>query len=99
MSDNTQSKKSSEWRERELGALWSQKGQNREYMTGHFLLGDSKQKVVIFKNQNKTNDHAPDYVIYKHVERDGNTSNTQSASMSSGSDNLTATEEIPELLA
>ncbi len=99
MSENTQSKKSSEWRERELGALWSQKGQSREYMTGHFLLGDSKQKVVIFRNQNKTNDRAPDYVIYKHVERDGNTSNTQNVSTSSDDGSLTATEEIPELLA
>ncbi|SVC03711.1 uncharacterized protein METZ01_LOCUS256565, partial [marine metagenome] len=48
MSDNTQTSKSSEWRDRELGALWSQKGKNKEYMTGHFSIGDERQKVVVF---------------------------------------------------
>jgi|TARA_R110000824_G_scaffold270399_1_gene458873 hypothetical protein len=94
MSDNTQTSKSSEWRERELGALWSQKGKSKEYMTGHFSIGDERHKVVVFKNQNKTSDRAPDFVIYKHVERNGDVPQTASAV----SDSEGVETEIPDLL-
>jgi hypothetical protein len=64
MSTNTETKKN-EWRDRELGALWMNKGQNKDYMSGHCSINDEKVDLVVFKNANKTSDRAPDYVIYK----------------------------------
>ena len=50
-----------EWQEREIGALWKNKGRNQTYLTGK--VGD--QKVVIFSNKNKNKDNQPDFRVYK----------------------------------
>lgn len=84
--------KKSEWRERELGALWIKQGNSsKDYMTGHCSVNDEKVSVVVFKNNNKTSDRAPDYVIYKNKPREE----------SVGAENVSSTvsEEVPELLA
>ena len=56
--------KNSEWREREMGALWKRQSQNggTTYLAGN-LKGEG---VVIFGNRNKgDNPKAPDYIVYK----------------------------------
>ena len=85
--------KKSEWRERELGALWIKQGNSsKDYMTGHCSVNDEKISVVVFKNNNKSSDRAPDYVIYKHKPREEEGAPSAASSAS-------ATEEVPELLA
>ena len=84
--------KKSEWRERELGALWIKQGNSsKDYMTGHCSVNDEKVSVVVFKNSNKTSDRAPDYVIYKNKPREDSATTENTSSNSS--------EEVPELLA
>jgi len=54
----------SEWRERELGALWKRQSKNGSttYLAGNL----NGQGVVIFGNRNKgENPKAPDYIVYK----------------------------------
>jgi uncharacterized protein (DUF736 family) len=90
MSENN-TKGKSEWRERELGALWIKQGNSsKDYMTGHCSVNNEKISVVVFKNNNKSSDRAPDYVIYKHKAREEE--NTAAPTNE-------ATEEVPELLA
>ena len=90
MSENNTKK--SEWRERELGALWIKQGNSsKDYMTGHCSVNDEKVSVVVFKNSNKTSDRAPDYVIYKNKPREDSVATESTSSNSS--------EEVPELLA
>jgi len=90
MSENNTKK--SEWRERELGALWIKQGNSsKDYMTGHCSVNDEKVSVVVFKNSNKTSDRAPDYVIYKNKPREDSATTENTSSNSS--------EEVPELLA
>ena len=90
MSENNTKK--SEWRERELGALWIKQGNSsKDYMTGHCSVNDEKVSVVVFKNSNKTSDRAPDYVIYKNKPREDSAATESTSSNSS--------EEVPELLA
>ena len=84
--------KKSEWRERELGALWIKQGNSsKDYMTGHCSVNDEKVSVVVFKNSNKTSDRAQDYVIYKNKPREDSATTENTSSNSS--------EEVPELLA
>ena len=85
MSTNTETKKN-EWRDRELGALWLNKGQNKDYLSGHCSINDKKIELVVFKNTNKTSDRAPDYVIYKSRPKNGAPAEEK------------ATEEVPDLL-
>jgi len=82
---NTESKKN-EWRDRELGALWMNKGQNKDYMSGHCSINDEKIELVVFKNTNKTSDRAPDYVIYKSLAKNAAPAEEKSV------------DEVPELL-
>lgn len=52
--------------ENELGALWIKHSARGEYMTGTV----QGIKVVVFKNERKTSDKAPDWRILKSTPRD-----------------------------
>ena len=68
MSDTNKS--TSEWSEREIGALWKREGRNQKYLTGKMKNSDgSEQQVVIFSNKNKTKDNQPDFRVYKSEPR------------------------------
>ena len=82
----SEQKKESEWSKREMGAFWkrqSQRGQS--YLSGHVTLKaddgtESKVKVVVFKNKNKTtNEKAPDYCVYASTPppQENNSDNTE----------------------
>ena len=71
MENQTQEKQQSEWRNRELGALWVRQGKGQKYLTGHLEIEtmpgvNEKVKVVVFSNKGKQkNENAPDYVVYR----------------------------------
>ena len=66
-----QTEQQSQWRRRELGALWVRDGKNQKYLSGHVSVEtmpgvSEKLKVVVFTNKNKEkNERAPDYVVYR----------------------------------
>jgi hypothetical protein len=70
MSENKQS----DWKEREVGALWKKisNGNKANYCTGYIVsdeLGSkTKQRVIMFSNKNKTNDKSPDFILYTSNE-------------------------------
>ena len=67
MSDTT---KTNEWSEREIGALWKREGRNQKYHTAKIKTPHgSEQQVVIFSNKNKTKDNQPDFRVYKSEPR------------------------------
>ena len=69
--NQTETEKQSEWRNRELGALWVRNGKNQKYLSGHVEIETmpgvtEKVRVVVFTNKNKEkNERAPDYVVYR----------------------------------
>ena len=87
--DNT-SNNNSEWRDRELGALWVRqgKGSGQKYLSGHLEVEtmpgvSEKVKVVVFSNKGKAkNEQAPDYVVYRSVDREDNSASDSSSSSS-----------------
>ena len=86
--DNT-SNNNSEWRDRELGALWVRQGKGQKYLSGHLEVEtmpgvSEKVKVVVFSNKGKAkNEQAPDYVVYRSVDREDSSASSNSASESS----------------
>lgn len=64
-----ETKEKSEWQNREMGAFWTKEGPKGKYLTGNIEVDElgikKKVKVVVFPNRHKTNEKAPDYVIYK----------------------------------
>lgn len=69
----TDKKENTEWDNREMGALWvNAKSGGDKYLTGHITIGDSKEKVIVFKNKFKEeNEKAPDFRVYKQKEMSG----------------------------
>lgn len=66
----TDTNKTNEWSEREIGALWKREGRNQKYLTGKVKNADgTEQQVVIFSNKNKTKDNQPDFRVYKSEPR------------------------------
>jgi hypothetical protein len=71
--DNTHSNENSstsEWRSREMGALWKKEGKSQKFYSGFFKInkGTESEKefpVVIFLNKLKQKDNAPDLIIYE----------------------------------
>ena len=94
MNDTKQN--NSEWRDRELGALWVRQGKNQKYLSGHLEVEtmpgvSEKIKVVVFSNKGKSkNEQAPDYVVYRSVDREEASSTEEQPSQDS--------EEIPAAL-
>ena len=74
--ENSNTKKNTEWSDREMGALWRKRG-STDYLTGHFKTKELGQevvhKVVIFANKHKgENERAPDLIIYKSKDMQSN---------------------------
>ena len=61
---NEQNKTSSEWSDREVGALW-RKGGDKPFYSGNLTVNGEKLEVVIFPNKYKEKDNQPDLRIYK----------------------------------
>lgn len=74
---NTSDTKASEWKNREVGALWKKPSANGKgsYCTGYIVsdeLGNKvKHRVIMFSNKNKNNEKSPDFIIYMSNEQDG----------------------------
>lgn len=67
---STENKSTSEWRKRELGALWRKEGKTQQFYSGLIKLnkGSDEEKelnVVVFLNKMKSNEKAPDLIIYE----------------------------------
>lgn len=56
-----------EEKEKSIGALWDKKG----WFSGNIEVDGVKIPFVVFKNQRKTQDKHPDYIIMKPKPREG----------------------------
>lgn len=98
--DNT-SNNNSEWRDRELGALWVRQGKGQKYLTGHLEIETmpgmtEKVKIVVFSNKGKSkNENAPDYVVYRSKPAEESPAVNVESSQPTSQE---VSEEIPEAL-
>ena len=77
MSDNNDNVTSqqSDWKKRELGALWRRDGKNQKYLSGILKFGEfgteQEVRVVVFTNKGKQkNEKAPDFIVYQESKRE-----------------------------
>ena len=71
---STESKSTSEWRKRELGALWKRSGKTQQFYSGNLKINkgteDEKEvSIVVFLNKMKSSEKAPDLLMYESVEQ------------------------------
>ncbi|MAF43690.1 MAG: hypothetical protein CMI54_05940 [Parcubacteria group bacterium] len=58
-----------DWKEREVGALWKKESATQKFFSGHVKIVDDDGeetlvKVVVFSNRHKSKDSHPDFRIY-----------------------------------
>jgi hypothetical protein len=77
MSDNndTVTSQQSDWKKRELGALWRREGKSQKYLSGILKFGEfgteKEVRVVVFTNKGKAkNEKAPDFIVYEEKRRE-----------------------------
>lgn len=68
--NNNNSASQSDWKKRELGALWRREGKNQNYLSGLLKFGEfgteKEVRVVVFTNKGKAkNEKAPDFIVYE----------------------------------
>lgn len=77
--------KQSDWKNREVGALWKKAAANGKssYCTGYLVTDELgakvKQRVIMFANKTKNNEKSPDFIIYLSNEQDNGDTATPSA--------------------
>lgn len=106
MENQTQDKQQSEWRNRELGALWVRSGKNQKYLSGTInvetMPGVTEPvKVVVFTNKGREkNERAPDYVIYRSEEASQEKTNVEQVAKQAAEEvkSTQSNEDIPEEL-
>lgn len=87
MNNNSQNNQS-EWKNREVGALWKKAAANGKssYCTGYIVsdeLGNKiKQRVIMFSNKTKNNEKSPDFILYLSNEQDSGDASTKQTSSS-----------------
>jgi len=105
MSDQSdqQSDQQSQWRRRELGALWVRDGKNQKYLSGHMKVEtmpgvQETVKVVVFTNKNKEkNERAPDYVVYRSEDPQSTPKEVvEAAAEEAVQETVAADSEVPE---
>ena len=82
MNTMNNNEKQSDWKKREKGAFWKKTKGSTNYLTGYLTIIDPfgnviKERVIMFSNKTKTNENAPDFILYK--SEDQNTENEPKA--------------------
>jgi uncharacterized protein (DUF736 family) len=66
--NNINNDKNSQWKEREVGALWKKKSDKGSYCTGYLVVDELGQKikrrVIMFANKQKNKETSPDFIVY-----------------------------------
>lgn len=73
--ENNNSASQSDWKKRELGALWRRSGKTQNYLSGILKFGEfgteKEVRIVVFTNKGKSkNEKAPDFIVYEEKPRE-----------------------------
>ena len=104
MEDNNQNNKGSDWKDREVGALWKRSGKTQNYFSGRVNLKNYQDEglvnIVGFANKmKKDNPNAPDVILYYSNPSSGSSfdlsqsSNTASESVTTSQPSTDAAED------
>jgi len=68
---NSEQNNNSDWKEREIGALWKRESSNQKYLSGKVKVNGEELGVVIFTNRYKEEgSKQPDFRVYLERPRE-----------------------------
>ncbi len=98
--ENKNNSSQSDWKKREIGALWRRNGKNQKFLSGKITIGEFGEEkeiqIVIFSNRFKEKDNQPDFRIYEDTPMEKNNSNDSSGSNPPASTN--DDDDLPDIL-
>lgn len=101
--DNVTSQQS-DWKKRELGALWRREGKTQKYLSGILKFGEfgteQEVRVVVFTNKGKAkNEKAPDFIVYQESKAEQQSDDILDTPSASAEAPVEAHDsELPEVL-
>ena len=94
-----ENKKNSEWKEREVGALWKKAGKSQNYFSGKINVSSFNEgaiNIVGFANSGKSkNPNSPDVILYSSEQ--SNALDLGSNDTSSSASDESVEDESPEI--
>ena len=67
--ENKTNTSQSDWKKREIGALWRRDGKNQKFLSGKITIGefgeDKTYSIVVFSNKFKEKENQPDFRVYE----------------------------------
>lgn len=95
---NKKSESQSDWKKREIGALWRRDGKNQKFLSGKITIGEFGEEkeiqIVIFSNRFKEKDNQPDFRIYEDTPMTKKSSVNDSTDPSPSNDE----DDLPDIL-
>lgn len=93
----------SDWKKRELGALWRRDGKNQKYLSGILKFGEfgteQEVRVVVFTNKGKAkNEKAPDFIVYQESVREESNDEILGSTSESSESTASADDDLPDVL-
>jgi len=99
--ENKKSDSQSDWKKRDVGALWRREGKNQNFLSGKITIGefgeDKEIQIVIFKNKFKEKDNQPDFRIYLDTPKEGAVKPADQKSIDP-SPSSSSDDELPDIL-
>jgi len=94
------SDKNSQWKEREVGALWKKKNEKGSYCTGYLVVDELGQKikrrVIMFANKQKNKETSPDFIVYLSNEENGDESKAPKRNKPAQAVSSARNDDIPD---
>lgn len=93
----------SDWKKRELGALWRRDGKTQKYLSGILKFGEfgteQEIRVVVFTNKGKAkNEKAPDFIVYQETPREESNDEILGASPAVPENSASDADDLPDVL-
>jgi len=83
-----------DWKKRELGALWKKEGKSQNYFSGRVKINGANVNIVGFANKSKdSNPNSPDVILYtSELQKDESSLDLSSNNSSTNVENDVADE-------
>jgi len=96
--ENKNTESQSDWKKREIGALWRRDGKNQKFLSGKITIGEFGEEkeiqIVVFSNRFKEKDNQPDFRVYEDSPMKKKSSDDGSSNPSPSNEE----DDLPDIL-
>tara|TARA_X000001036_G_scaffold437672_1_gene483560 strand:- start:5297 stop:5611 length:315 start_codon:yes stop_codon:yes gene_type:complete len=100
--ENKNNTSQSDWKKREIGALWRRDGKNQKFLSGKIKIGEFEDEktisIVVFSNRFKEKDIHPDFRIYEDTPLPSKVEESSESIPENNSSSSDRDDDLPDIL-